>query len=108
SAEVAALPLQRVEATATVHLNAGINPAWRAALEEFRAAVVAPLLGPDQVSLSEAGWTSLKDRFAPIATWSAAKKGTAVEKLARSTSISAAASSACGSTIRTHTPRSVC
>ncbi len=68
------LPIAKVGAgeAAALPLREGINPAWAAALADFRARVVVPLLGERSV-LTEAEWRTLKDRLAPYAAWQAAK-----------------------------------
>lgn len=80
-ADIAALPIARVEAGRALPLAEGVNPAWSAALAALRESVVAPLLGATKVSLTEAEWADLKSRFAGYEGWLGAKAGTAVEKL---------------------------
>src|SRR5690606_10750705 len=45
AAEIAALPLARIEPGKPLPLTAGINPAWEERIGKFRSAVVVPLLG---------------------------------------------------------------
>ena len=75
-AEIAALPLARIEAGGTVPLGAGsdsaINPAWAGRIGHFREAVVVPLLGA-RPGLSESDWRAVQDQLAAYATWQAAK-----------------------------------
>ena len=78
AAAVAALPLARVEAGASLPLLAGANPAWAARLSAFRDAAVSPLLGPRE-ALTEADWQAVKDRFAPYAAWLAGRPDPAAE-----------------------------
>ncbi len=81
SAEIAALPLARIEAGQPLPLGDGLNPAWAEAITLLRDAAVAPLLGPDTAALSEAQWRDLLARIAPFEAWSKEKTGTAVEGL---------------------------
>jgi hypothetical protein len=75
-ADIAALPLARVGAGATVPLGAGIdsgiNPAWAERIGSFREAVVVPLLGA-RPGLSESDWLALQDQLAVYNAWQAAK-----------------------------------
>jgi len=95
AAEVAALPLSRIEAHRPLPLKEGLNPAWADAVSALRDGVVQPLLGARE-ALPEAEWATIATRFAPYEKWSAAKRGAAVEKLglARVRSILAAPSKA--------------
>jgi hypothetical protein len=80
NADIRRLPLAHVDASAALPLQRGINPAWAAAMAEFSAKVVQPLLG-DVTTLTEAQWLELKARLAGFESWEAAKPATAVEKL---------------------------
>ena len=75
-ADIAALPLARVGAGATVPLGAaidsGINPAWAARIAAFREAVVVPLLGA-RAALTESDWLAVQDQLAVYSAWQAAK-----------------------------------
>jgi hypothetical protein len=75
-ADIAALPLARVGAGATVPLGAaidsGINPAWAARIAAFREAVVVPLLGA-RAALTESDWLAVQDQLAVYGAWQAAK-----------------------------------
>lgn len=75
---VAALPLARVQAGATLPLGSGLNPAWAARIATLRSAAVLPLLG-ERALLTEADWLQLKERLAPYAAWLAAKPDAAAE-----------------------------
>ena len=81
SGEIAQLPLARVEPARPLPLRDGVNPAWATALDTFRAAVVAPLLGADKTSMTQAEWGTITARLAPYEAWLGAKAGAAVEKL---------------------------
>jgi hypothetical protein len=78
--ELAALPLARVVAGQALPLEAGVNPAWAAALATLQSAAVQPLVGARTV-LSEGEWAALLARLAPYEGWLAGKQGAAVEKL---------------------------
>jgi hypothetical protein len=78
--EVSDLPLARVAAGRALPLGAGINPAWRAAIDALVSDAVAPLLG-DRSELDEAAWRELCSRLAPFEAWSAGKVGEQVESL---------------------------
>jgi hypothetical protein len=75
-AEIAALPLARVGAGATVPLGAGsdsgINPAWGARIAALREAAVVPLLGARD-AISESDWLAIQDQLAGYVAWQAAK-----------------------------------
>ncbi|HZL99530.1 MAG TPA: hypothetical protein VFD43_04680, partial [Planctomycetota bacterium] len=79
--EVAGFPLTRIEAGRPLPLAEGLNPAWSAAIEAFRAAAVAPLLGKGQTSLTGAEWSALGAKLAPYADWAARQPPGAVARL---------------------------
>ncbi len=89
--EVAGFPLARIEAWRPLPLAAqrsqahetveGINPAWAAAVETFRTATVAPLLGGDPLQLTEAQWETLKAKLAAHEAWAARKAAPDLESL---------------------------
>jgi hypothetical protein len=80
AAEIAALPLARIEPGKPLSLTSGINPAWSAAAAALQTDAVKPLLG-DKSSLTEADWAALLGKIAPYEAWMASKTGAAVEKL---------------------------
>ncbi|HCI14740.1 MAG: hypothetical protein A2063_06995 [Gallionellales bacterium GWA2_60_142] len=80
SAEVADFPLATVAANKPLPLLAGVNPAWQARLEAFRAQVVQPLLG-DMDALDDRAWAALCARFAAFDAWQANKPQGNVERL---------------------------
>ena len=57
------------------------DPAWAAALAALHQTAVAPVLGADKTSLTEADWIALNAKFAAYETWLGGKAGSAVEKL---------------------------
>lgn len=75
-ADIAALPLARVGAGATVPLGTGsdsaINPAWGQRMATLCEAAVVPLLGARE-AITEADWLALQDRLAGYVAWQAAK-----------------------------------
>ncbi len=71
-ADMAALPLALVGAGRPLPLETGINPAWAAAVAEFRERLVRPLLGECR-ELSEGQWQEIKARLAPYTAWQAAR-----------------------------------
>ena len=80
AAEIAALPLARIEAGKPLPLHDGLNPAWAGTMERFCADVVSPLLG-DKPALTEADWACLIGMLGPCEAWASSKAGAAVEKL---------------------------
>ncbi|WP_303787080.1 hypothetical protein [Azovibrio restrictus] len=70
--DMAALPLALVGAGRPLPLEQGINPAWAAAVADFREQVVRPLLGECK-ELDEGRWQAIKARFAPWTAWQAAR-----------------------------------
>jgi hypothetical protein len=80
SAEIASLPLARVEAGRPLPLKEGVNPAWADAIARLESEAVRPLLG-QKAALSEADWAALLGKLAPFEEWLAAKAGTSVEPL---------------------------
>jgi hypothetical protein len=79
--EVTRLPLAHVDAAAGLPLSSGLNPAWSAAMRGFATKVVEPLFTPGKRSLSEAEWTTVKEKLAAYCAWLDSKPTTAVEKL---------------------------
>ena len=78
--EVAALPLAKIEADKPLSLDQGLNPAWVAAMADFRAKVVQPLLGA-KANLDTVQWAGLCAKFAAHEAWLANKQGAVVEPL---------------------------
>jgi hypothetical protein len=81
SDDVARLPLARVESGRPLPLGDAANPAWVSRLAAFAKATVVPAFGGTRTSLTEADWTSLKERVAPFVAWLAKKPATEVAKL---------------------------
>lgn len=79
--EVLQFPLALVEPGKALPLTTGLNPGWQAGIDALRAQVVAPLLGKDKTSLTEAEWTGVVATFGAYRVWAAAKAGAKVEGL---------------------------
>lgn len=80
SAEVASLPLARVDAAGVLPLTAVVNPAWQARVDDLVAAAVTPLLGPRD-RLDARDWRALLDKLAAHEAWRVTKPASAVDKL---------------------------
>jgi len=80
SAEIACLPLARIEAGKALPLQDSVNPAWSAAVATLSTAAVKPLLGQKN-SLSEADWAALQGKLTAFDGWNATKLGALVEPL---------------------------
>jgi hypothetical protein len=81
SPEVAGLPLARVAAHQPLPLLEGVNPAWAGAVARLQGRVVAPVLGAEKTTLTDAEWTALDAKFSAYETWLGTKTGDAVERL---------------------------
>ena len=81
AAEIAAFPLAKVDAEASLPLLGGVNPAWSGALAALHRDAVVPVFGAGKRSLSETEWTALLSRVQPFIAWQASKTGASVEKL---------------------------
>jgi len=79
-AEIAALPLARIDAGAKLSFCAGLNPAWGPLIARFQAEIAEPLLGAGE-ALDGADWEKLKALFSAYEAWTARKPETVVEKL---------------------------
>ena len=79
--DIRSLPLARVEAGRKLPLREGLNPAWRGAIEDFRARVASPVVGKDSAALAEEDWGRIQAAFVPYEKWLAAKPQTMVESL---------------------------
>lgn len=79
-ADIAALPLAQVGASAPLPLTQGINPAWAGAIVALQTQAIVPLLGARTV-LTEADWNALVGKLAAFDAWNASKTGGAVEKI---------------------------
>ncbi|MCK6406933.1 MAG: hypothetical protein L6Q60_13075 [Rhodocyclaceae bacterium] len=78
SADMAELPLARIEADRPLPLAHGVNPAWDAAVAALREQAIAPLLGARD-SLSDTDWRTLCARFDARAGWLAARPAGALD-----------------------------
>jgi hypothetical protein len=79
-ADVARLPLARIEPGKPLPLKDGLNPAWVAPVATFAAATHALQKGVP-TALTESDWRELVARLAPAEAYLAAKPTTPVEKL---------------------------
>ena len=77
---VAGFPLAVAAAGKALPLRDGLNPVYADAVRRFAAEVVTPDLGAAE-SLADAGWSTIRARFAPYEAWLEAKPATPVEKL---------------------------
>lgn len=74
-ADIAALPLAQVAASAGLPLTAGINPAWEDAVGALLARVVTPILGARD-TLTTGEWARICATFDAHEAWQAAKPAT--------------------------------
>jgi len=79
SADVARLPLARIEAGKPLPLDA-VNPAWASKIKSFNDLVIEPLLGK-RASLSEADFEKVVAKLADHRAWRTTVPLAAVEKL---------------------------
>ncbi len=77
TAEIASLPLARIEANAPLPLTQKVNPAWADALATLNTVAVKRLLG-DKIALTEAEWGQLQAKLAPYDSWCAGMVGKSV------------------------------
>lgn len=78
--EIAALPLSRIDASGTLNLIEGINPAWDERITVLGREVIAPILG-ERDSLTRADWQLLSAKFAAYRAWIVARPVSAVVEL---------------------------
>lgn len=78
---IASFPLAEVVPGQPLPLNDGINPAWAAAMRDFKLKAVEPLLGADTETIDQPQWRQLAARFSAYEAWLAGKKGQSVEGL---------------------------
>jgi hypothetical protein len=77
---IAALPLSAVNASQTLDLGQGVNPAWGELLDRFTGEIVHPLLGDERL-LTATEWGAIKARFAPAESWWQSRADTPVAHL---------------------------
>ncbi|HEX4420125.1 MAG TPA: hypothetical protein VH165_19555, partial [Kofleriaceae bacterium] len=80
TAEIASLPIARVDVGAALPLGDSVNPAWSARLAELERAAVRPLLGA-RTRLTEADWAALVDKLAGYEAWRDARPANTIEPL---------------------------
>ena len=71
------LPLANLEQTGGLYFCQGINPAWQADMQAFRAQVVVPLYGDIQL-LERSQWQSILDKAAAYFAWQADRPAVAL------------------------------
>lgn len=71
-ADLAKLPVARIEAGSPLPLTAGLNPAWAGRVAAFVASAVTPLLGPRTV-LREAEFATIVEKVEAFRAWQAKK-----------------------------------
>lgn len=76
-AETAGLPLADIGHGEALPLTRALNPAWSAAVADFRTTVVLPLLG-ERDTLARADWVAIKAALAPCLAWQAARPAVAL------------------------------
>lgn len=81
SAELARLPLARVEAGRALPLGEQVNPAWAAAVAELVSSAITPLLGASKQQLTEAEWLSLQAKVAGYQAWQGERPASVVHPL---------------------------
>lgn len=80
--EIRRFPLATVEPGKPLPLEGALNPAWSAAVADFRRRVAEPVLGGAEAKdLDEAEWARIDAVIAPARAYIARKKGAAAEKL---------------------------
>ena len=81
SAELARLPLARVEAGHPLPLGEQVNPAWAAAVAELVSSAITPLLGASKQQLTEAEWLSVQAMLAGYQAWLGERPASVVHPL---------------------------
>ena len=79
-AQLADLPLSKIDPAAKLRLDANLNPAWAARMKSFVTTAVTPILGPREV-LTAADFATIVARLAPLQTWLDTKPTTKVDGL---------------------------
>jgi hypothetical protein len=80
-AELARLPLAKIDPTARLPLKTGINPAWSAQIQAFVEQAVTPILGARDV-LTMADFAAINDRLATYTAYRGEEPKTKVDALA--------------------------
>lgn len=81
SAEIARLPLARIEAGKPLPLRGAVNPAWVGPLATFAEAAVKPVLGGARDTLTADDHAKIVDKLAGFVAWRAARPTTTADKL---------------------------
>jgi hypothetical protein len=80
-AEVASLPIARIEANGTLPLHGALNPAWAERIATLSSAAVTPLLNKRD-ALDLRGWTELCGKLDAYEAWRAGKPATKIDAIA--------------------------
>ncbi len=80
AADIAVLPIAKVEGRKALPLNEGINPCWEQALLKFKKLVLVPMFS-NKSTLSSEEWLTVIEKFGPYSNWMLEKKGIHVEML---------------------------
>lgn len=78
--EISTYPLTHVNAEMKLHLNAGINPAWKAAFNNIKT-LVFNVEYPEAEFITEEQWDAVQAKVGAYRAYMAAKKGSNVEGL---------------------------
>lgn len=78
--EIATYPLSHVNAEQRLMLNAGINPAWKAAFNNLKTLVIN-VEYPDAEFFTEEQWEAIQAKVGAYRSYMASKKGANVESL---------------------------
>jgi hypothetical protein len=76
--DISGFPIAKIESEKPLSLVSGINPAWKAKVENFRELISTE---DKNATLNEKEWDELKSKFAVFEAWKAEKTGTEVELL---------------------------
>ncbi len=79
-ADLARLPLAKIEPAGRLALDAGVNPAWATRLRAFSDAAITPILGP-RGALTAAELATITTKLAPFLEWHTARPATKVDAL---------------------------
>ena len=77
---VASLPLAVAGPGKALPLCEGLHPAWKAAMESLRGAVITPLLGARE-AITRNDWDKVTAAFGPHSAWLASRPKTMIESL---------------------------
>lgn len=78
--ELLKMPVARIARADSLNLQNFINPAWNAAIENFKALVLSKFTDSKE-ELTNVLWAEIKAKFSAYKGWIAAKKGDAISSL---------------------------